>query len=276
MRVARIQDSTGLPDYGWGLPAIDLTLTIAPPNARKIRDQLKEPGMSRFILCCFILGFAGVPSFAQQTGTMKKEDSSHHAHAAKPAQSAQQVWADLMQGNERFIAGKPKARSLVPLRTGLAKGQRPKAMVLACSDSRVGPELIFDQSLGDLFVVRSAGNIADAIGVGSLEYAAEHLGSTVLVVMGHTKCGAVTAACSGEKMPTPNLQAIVDKIQPAVAKPGNDDALVEAAIKENVHQSAKDVLAASEVLRHFVDDGKLTVIEAEYELDTGKVVRLDK
>ena len=141
------------------------------------------------------------------------------------------------------------------------------------------PEILFDQSLGDLFVVRSAGNIADAIGLASMEYAVEHLGSTVLVVMGHTKCGAVTAASSGEKMPTSNLQALVDQIQPAVAKvkaSSKPDTLVESAIQENVHQSVRDLLAHSEALRHAKEEGKLTAYEAEYQLDTGKVVRLDK
>jgi carbonic anhydrase len=196
----------------------------------------------------------------------------------RQAPSAQAIWAALVEGNKRFVAGKPKARDLVSLRRSLAESQHPNVVVLTCSDSRVSPEVLFDQSLGDLFVVRSAGNIADAIGVGSIEYAVEHLGSSVLVILGHTKCGAVTAACSKQKMPTPNLQAIVDKISPAVSRAGESvkgDALVEAAIQENVHQSAKDVLASSEVLRHFVEQGKLTLFEAEYELDTGKVLRLD-
>ena len=152
-------------------------------------------------------------------------------------------------------------------------------MVLSCSDSRVPPELVFDQTLGDLFVVRSAGNIAGPLGLASLEYAFDHLGSKMLVVLGHTKCGAVTAACSGEKMPTPNLQAMVDQIEPAVTKVKQSttgDALIEAAIKENVHQSALNVLAGSEVLRHAKEQGKLTIIEAEYQLDTGKVIRLDR
>jgi carbonic anhydrase len=142
-----------------------------------------------------------------------------------------------MDGNERFATGKAKPRALVSLRQSLAKGQHPKAIILSCSDSRVPPEILFDQTLGDLFVV-PAGNIADAIGLASMEYAVEHLGSTVLVVMGHTKCGAVTAASSGEKMPTSNLQALVDQIQPAVAKvkgSSKPDTLVESAIQENVH-----------------------------------------
>jgi carbonic anhydrase len=201
------------------------------------------------------------------------------AVAVSTPPSAQEIWVDLVNGNRRFVAGAPKLRNLRELRTGLVKAQHPKAIVLACSDSRVAPELLFDQSLGDLFVIRSAGNIADAIGVGSIEYAVEHLGSTVLVVLGHERCGAVTAACSGEKMPSANLQAIVDKIGPAIPKgrsSRDSDELIETVIKENVHQSAKDVLASSEILRHFTEEGKLTVFEAEYQLDTGEIIRLDR
>jgi carbonic anhydrase len=106
----------------------------------------------------------------------------------------------------------------------------------------------------------------------------DHLHSTLLVVLGHQKCGAVAAACSGDKMPSTNLDAIVDKIEPAVAKAktyAKPDDLIESAVKENVHQSANDVLANSEILRDAVKAGKLTVIEAEYELDSGAVVRLN-
>jgi carbonic anhydrase len=184
-----------------------------------------------------------------------------------------------MAGNSRYVAGHIKARAIVPLRQSLANDQHPKVVVLTCSDSRVPPELIFDQSLGDLFVVRSAGNIADAIGLGSIEYSVEHLGSTMVVVMGHTSCGAVKAACSGDKMPTANLQAIVDQIDPAVklAKTqAQGDAVLDAAVRDNVAQSAKDLLAHSDVLRHMVDDGKISVVEAVYHLDTGKVERLGK
>jgi len=170
------------------------------------------------------------------------------------------------------------SRDLVSLRHKLVSGQSPKAIILSCSDSRVGPELIFDQGLGDLFVVRTAGNVADAVALGSIEYAVDHLHSTVLVVLGHQKCGAVNAACSGEKMPSPNLAAIVERINPAVAQAksyAKADDLVESAIKENVHQSASDLLANSEIIRDAVKSGKLTVIEAEYELDAGRVVRLN-
>jgi carbonic anhydrase len=213
-------------------------------------------------------------AFAQQPA----DSSAHHPSPARqPAVSANDVWAALMAGNARFVSGKTQSHDVVSLRRKLASSQSPSAIILSCSDSRVGPELIFDQSLGDLFVVRTAGNIAGPVALGSIEYAVDHLHSPLLVVLGHQKCGAVNAACSGEKMPSANLEAIVDKINPAVARAkshANAGDLVEAAIKENVHQSAQDLLANSAIIREAVASGKLRVVEAEYELDTGKVIRL--
>jgi carbonic anhydrase len=226
----------------------------------------------------WVIIFLATFAVAQQPAAPAKP-TAHHEHSPHPAQSPDKIWSDLMDGNKRFVAGKLKPRAVVSIRQSLSKSQHPKAMVLSCSDSRVPPELVFDQTLGALFVVRAAGNIAGPLGLASMEYAFDHLGSTVLVVLGHTECGAVTAACSGEKMPTANLQTMVDQIDPAVKKVKGSamgDARIEAAIKENVHQSAMDVLAHSEVLRHAKEQGKLTVIEAEYQLDTGGVVRLDK
>jgi carbonic anhydrase len=224
-------------------------------------------------LCAVPLGFAQKPPVP--------EKPVKHEAAAVPVEqnSAEDIWADLMEGNKRFVAGKPKTREFPELRHVLTGGQHPKVIVLSCSDSRVPPELLFDKSLGDLFIIREAGAIADPVGLGSIEYALEHAGSTVLVVLGHEKCGAVTAACSGEKMPSQNLQAIVDKIQPAVAQAqsyANPAELIPQAILENVHQSAKDLLANSTILRHALKDGKLTIFEAVYKLDSGEVVRLGK
>jgi carbonic anhydrase len=233
--------------------------------------------MKNSLFTCVILLITAF-AWSQLIVAPRSQNFTGHASARSSSPSAQEIWSNLMEGNGRFVAGRSEARDLTKLRNSLANSQRPNAIVLACSDSRVAPELLFDQTLGDLFVVRSAGNIADAIGVGSIEYAVEHLGSSILVVLGHTKCGAVTAACSREKMPSPGLQSIVDKIEPAVAKASKSakaDELVEAAIRQNIHQSAADILANSEILRHFVEDGKLTIFEAEYQLDTGKVIRLN-
>jgi carbonic anhydrase len=215
---------------------------------------------------------------AQQPATASPQGSARSSSAARPAPSADKIWASLVAGNKRFVAGKPRAYSVVSLRHKLASGQHPNVIVLSCSDSRVSPELVFDQSLGDLFVVRTAGNVADSVGLGSIEYAVEQIHSPVLVVLGHQKCGAVTAACSGDKMPSRSLDAIMDKISSAVAQAktyAKPDGLIESTVKENVRQSAQDILANSEIVRAAVKTGKLTVIEAEYYLDSGEVVRLN-
>ena len=231
--------------------------------------------MTRILCLSLGLSLASV-AVAQTAPATPAQHSSHAANHAAP--SAAEVWKSLMAGNQRFVAGKPQARDLVSLRRKLASGQSPSAIILSCSDSRVGPELVFDQSLGDIFVVRTAGNVADKVALGSVEYAVEHLHSPLLVVLGHQKCGAVNAACSGEKMPSQNLDAIVEKINPAVTQAksyAHGDDLVESAIQENVRQSAKDILANSSIIRDAVNSGKVTVIEAEYELDTGRVAQLN-
>lgn len=239
-------------------------------------STMADEGPQMKLLLLFMFSMIGVVGLAFAQHSTTKAPQVHTV--AAPNTSAEQIWADLMEGNQRFISGKSKSVDVVSLRQSLATNQKPKVAVLACSDSRVSPEILFDKSLGDLFVVRSAGNVADAIGVGSIEYAVEHLGSSVLVVLGHTGCGAVKAACSGDKMPTPDLQAIMDKIEPAVKRAKRYAATKEvenAAIRENVHQSANAVIASSEVLQHFMQAGKLTVFEAVYDLASGKVVQLD-
>lgn len=196
------------------------------------------------------------------------------AHSATaPAESADAIWADLMRGNQRFVAGKPAAREYVKLRSRLAKGQSPKTIVLGCADSRVGPELLFDKSLGDLFVVRVAGSVAGPVDLASIEYAYEHLGSPLLVILGHSDCGAVKAACSGQALPAPNLEALGEKIRPACSKPGPSDN-TQLSVEQNVRKSAGDVLANSPILREAVEQGKLHVIPAVYDLASGRVTRL--
>jgi carbonic anhydrase len=148
--------------------------------------------------------------------TLVAQDGTHANDSKAAKTSADQIWANLAQGNERFVNGKMLSHNYVSQRHALVGNQQPKVSVLSCSDSRVPPEILFDQGLGDLFVVRSAGNSADPLGTGSLEYAVEHLGSVVIVVLGHQSCGAVKAACSGEKMPSSNLEAVVEPVVPCV------------------------------------------------------------
>ena len=210
----------------------------------------------------FVFCLAAILSFAQ----------THPAHTAVKS-SADQIWSNLEAGNQRFATGHSSQPNYVAQRQATDKSQSPKVAVLACADSRVSPELLFDKGIGDLFVVRNAGNSPDPIAIGSMEYAVEHLGTTVIVVLGHQSCGAVAAACSGEKMPTVNLDAVVAPITAScsVAKGGN----LTPAIKDHVHQSAQELVSHSPVLKHEVEEGKVTVIEAYYELDTGKVIRLN-
>ena len=189
--------------------------------------------------------------------------------------TTEQIWADLMQGNQRFRTGAPQSRDLVRERESVSQSQHPKAMVLACSDSRVAPEVIFDQRLGDLFVVRTAGNVADKQAIGSLEYAAENLGPTLLVVIGHQNCGGVKAACAGGKAPSANLKAILTAIRGALPASSTTDAdgLREAVIA-NARYVARQLQDRSDILRSHVQRGELGVIVAYYRLDTGEVERL--
>lgn len=182
-----------------------------------------------------------------------------------------------MAGNRRFREGKPAAKDFPRRRAALVRGQQPPVIVLGCADSRVSPSLLFDQSLGDLFVVRTAGNVADPVALGSLEYAAEVLGTPVLLILGHERCGAVAAAASRQKVPTDNLKSIVAKIRPALEKapgPPGSARWFRAAERANVLQSARDLLRNSPLLREKRARGDLSLIKALYRLRTGRVIRL--
>lgn len=207
------------------------------------------------------------------------------ARAAAPTElhgdggeTAWATWKELMDGNARFATGRPEARALVQQREALRAGQHPRTIVLGCADSRCPPELLFDQSLGDLFVVRTAGNIADPVALGSIEYAVEHLGAHLLVVLGHDACGAVKATIAGGEMPTENLRAIVDHIAPAVEAARvrwSGDELLDHAIAANAQQSARDLLVHSPVLRDAVEKGHLKIVTAVYHFGDGHVLPLD-
>jgi carbonic anhydrase len=189
--------------------------------------------------------------------------------------SADQIWSDLAAGNQRYVLGKTAPRDFPAQRKSLIKTQHPGVAVLSCSDSRVPPELVFDAGLGELFVVRSAGEDDDPISIGSLEYAVEHLGSSVIVVMGHQSCGAVTAACSGGKSDSVNLDAVVTPIVPSCAQmDAKHPETLDLAVRDHVRRVAQEVVASSPLLRKAIEEGKLTIIQAYYSLDTGEVTRL--
>ncbi len=198
-----------------------------------------------------------------------------------PGIPADEVLKILKDGNGRYAEGKATRPHQDAARLALTagQGQHPLATVLSCSDSRVPVELIFDQGIGDLFVVRVGGNVAATDEIGSMEYAVDHLGTTVVVVLGHSQCGAVTAVVEGEKLPG-SIGALVAPIKPAAdqAKADNPgaskEALVSAAVKANVFQAMEDVLLKSPVIKSYVKAGKIKLVGAIYELDTGKVAWL--
>lgn len=192
-------------------------------------------------------------------------------HAA-PGVSPDAALKKLMAGNARYA----KCRVTHPhestaRRAEVAKGQKPFAIVVGCSDSRTSPELVFDQGLGDVFATRLAGSIVDDAALGSIEYAVEHLGSTVIVVLGHERCGAVDAAMQGGKLPG-KIGAVVKPILPAVkAVKKSATPTLDAAIDENARRTAGALTHRSEILETRVKDGKLKIVAARYDLDSGRV-----
>lgn len=205
----------------------------------------------------------------------------HVTAPAKPGRAAlasrpDPIWEKLLQGNRRFVSGQTRTRELRLTRGRLVEGQHPQAIVLGCSDSRCPPELLFDQNLGDVFVIRTAGNVADSVALASIEYAIEHLHSGVLVVLGHEKCGAVAAAASGEPMPTRHLETLIGRVRasfmPLRGIKGDD--LARLGVEANVRRSAADLLSMSGLIREAVDAGKVRLVQALYRLDGGDVVTL--
>lgn len=197
--------------------------------------------------------------------------------------SARDALERLREGNRRFVTGarSSDSRTAPERRAELIAEQRPFAAVLACSDSRVPVEIVFDQGLGDLFVVRVAGNVAGPSQIGSIEFAVEQLGARLVVVLGHTQCGAVLAALDqvrgGAAKLSPNLSVVVERITPAVDRllatelRGDRQALVRQAVRANVRAAADRLRQGSDVLaRHLREEG-LLVVGAEYDLETGVV-----
>lgn len=225
--------------------------------------------------------------FGIGAGTTKKDA------AAKPARSdveavdgpvsAEAALKLLREGNERWIAGAPASPATTSSRRRLTAegGQHPFATILTCADSRLPVERVFDRGVGELFVLRVAGNIVGTNEAGTIEYGATHLNVPLLVVMGHTKCGAVAAAAAsasenGHGTP-PNIAALIESIRPAVARArkaepeADEEATAAAAVRENVWQSIFDLIRSSGPVRGALREGKLTIVGAVCDVATGKV-----
>lgn len=227
-------------------------------------------------LVCGVIGL-GVLGVARANPPASGGGHAPAASAAKP-NMAEHALRMLKEGNERFLEGRPIHPNTDVFRiadTG-GNGQHPFAAIVTCADSRLAVERLFDRGMGDLFVVRVAGNVCDPNQNGSVEYACEHLGTQLVVVMGHSKCGAVKAAIAGVDAGR-NIGSLLDNIAPAVqsvraAHPDLEgEALVEAVVRENVWQGIEDLLRGSSTMREMVAAGRVKVVGAVYDVGTGAV-----
>jgi carbonic anhydrase len=193
----------------------------------------------------------------------------------------------LQEGNIRFQLNVRGADAFLSQsrREELKNNQEPFAIILGCADSRVPAEIVFDQGLGDLFVIRIAGNIVAPSGIGSVEFAASRFGTRLVVVLGHSSCGAITATLEELRRPTENqsrnLRSIVDRVRPSVesllaTEPNRDlEAIMKDAVRANIRASVRNLRKGSEILAQLVEEGNLTIVGAEYSLETGIVEFFD-
>lgn len=212
--------------------------------------------------------------------------SAHEGVGVSPDEALQK----LMEGNKRYVENQATGskQSDASTRTSLARSQKPYAIILTCSDSRVPPEIIFDKGLGELFVIRNAGNITDPVVLGSIEYAVEHLGSPLVVVLGHERCGAVTATvgAKGKSTGSANIDAIVKTIAPHVKGAAKDceackgeakcadtkkEDFVECVVNANAKAVAASLTKKSKILKHMAAEKKIKIVAAKYDLDDGMV-----
>ena len=190
----------------------------------------------------------------------------------------------LQEGNKRFVSGNDRDSDMI-VHNDLSSGQEPFAIILGCSDSRVPAELVFDQGLGDLFVIRVAGNIVAPSQIGSVEFAADLFKTRLVVVLGHSSCGAISATIDDMHNPNDkkslNIKAIVDRIQPSIepfraTELWNDrDTLIHESMRANVRASVNQLRHGSAILENLIDNEGLLVVGAEYSLKTGEVIFFD-
>jgi carbonic anhydrase len=200
-----------------------------------------------------------------------------NAKTAPTSMRSDEALAKLKEGNAKYVTAPQLCEAeLGKRREEVAKGQAPWATILTCADSRVPPELLFGGlNLGELFVARNAGNMADTATMGTIEYGAEHLGSPLIVVLGHERCGAVAAACEvaekGTKLPG-SIGPMVEAILPAAnAMKGKEGDFVANVVRESARLTAEKIGSQSEIVSHLVQEGKVKIVYATYDLDTGVV-----
>jgi carbonic anhydrase len=225
----------------------------------------------------FSVGAGALAATATIGATMGASVGTAFAQPARSAETPDAAYARLMEGNARYASGKMNERDFSVGRAARAQGQAPFAAILGCADSRVAPELTFDQPPGELFVVRVAGNFVTPDGLGSLEYGAAVLGTKVIMVMGHTSCGAVNATVEalqkGNMLPghiADLVRAMKPGIEPVMKTPGAD--LQQRAVVANVQANVRRLQTEKPILSEMVSAGKLRIVGAYYDLPTGKVI----
>jgi carbonic anhydrase len=195
--------------------------------------------------------------------------------AEKAAAAARVALENLLSGNQRFIKSERAPRDFRLRRERLISGQKPMAIILGCSDSRVAPEMVFDKNLGEIFVIRTAGQVLEPVALASIEYAVDHLGVPLFMILGHEKCGAVTAAATHTGPVHGNIGILLEKIRPAIAKAKAlevpPEELVEKATDLHLEELGQQVLRDSEIIRQAVQEGRLRLVIAKYKLSTGEV-----
>lgn len=179
---------------------------------------------------------------------------------------------ELKNGNNRFVLNQLiNTNYPVQIKNSKEK-QKPHSVILSCMDSRIPPEIIFDQGIGNLFVIRNAGNIEDVFVLGSLEYAVKFVGSKLIVVMGHNHCGAVSGAI--DNVEAGNLTQVVNKIKPSIPENADKETIVNETAKNNVNNTIKNILNRSEIIKELNDSGVIKIVGAFYDIETGKVTFL--
>ena len=223
---------------------------------------------SQLTFCFVIVGLLGATQFSR---------GADPAHSDQPAVAPTEAISKLKEGNGRYTGGNLQhPGQTAERRTELANTQHPFATIVSCSDSRVPPEIVFDQGLGDLFIVRVAGNVINDEGLGSIEYSVDHLGTRLILVLGHQSCGAVKAAretiAAKGKAPG-HIESLVMAIKPAVEATAKDD--LDTTVKANVKNVVQALRSSTPILKAKVDSGEIQVIGGYYSLDTGAVTFLE-
>jgi len=231
-----------------------------------IKGNMRKPQLASCFLAVSLLG------------TNQLARAADPAHPDQPSVAPSEATSKLKEGNGRYTGGNLQhPGQTAERRAELTKNQHPFATIVSCSDSRVPPEIVFDQGLGDLFIVRVAGNVINDEGLGSIEYSVDHLGTRLILVLGHQSCGAVKAAretiAAKGKAPG-HIESLVAAIKPAVEATAKDD--LETTVKANVKNVVQALRASTPILKAKVDSGDVQVIGGYYSLDTGAVTFLDE